>query len=119
MSVTILSNADNSRSFWMIPFEGFFGICIKYVNPFVFLYMMCENLSLDLSIPYGSDSSRLQTLSSIFVFLTALLIFGPMFACDYPERFTYDVNLEFNADHVYAMKLKGQAVTGVQAFGSN
>ena len=76
----------------MIPFEGFFGICIKFVCPAVFLYMMSESLSLDLAIPFGSTSAEIQCIASIPVFLTVLIIFGPMFVCDWPERFNYDVN---------------------------
>ena len=56
MSITSLSNEDGSRSRWMILFEGYFGLCIKYINPAVFLYMMFESLCLDLSEPYSTDS---------------------------------------------------------------
>ena len=45
MSITILSNGDESRSFWMIPFEAYFGIFTKFVNPPFFCFFLMENLA--------------------------------------------------------------------------
>ena len=33
MSISILSNKNQSREWWMISFEAYFGILIKFVNP--------------------------------------------------------------------------------------
>jgi len=33
MSISVLSNSDGKRSWWMLPFEAYFGILIKFVNP--------------------------------------------------------------------------------------
>ena len=38
MSISILSNKNQSREWWMISFEAYFGVLIKYVNP-AFLIM--------------------------------------------------------------------------------
>ena len=44
----------------------------------------------------------------------ALIIIGPMFACTYQEKFAHNVNLEFNADYIYAMKLRGISTDKIQ-----
>lgn len=53
MSITSLSNADQSRSFWMPIFELYFGVCIKFVNPAALLFMFCSNLITDIESPYA------------------------------------------------------------------
>ena len=45
MSITSLSNnGSDARSFWMIPFEAYFGIFTKFVNPPFFCFFLMENL---------------------------------------------------------------------------
>ena len=44
MSITSLSNADGSRSFWMLPFESYFGISIKFINPACLFFILMHNL---------------------------------------------------------------------------
>lgn len=53
MSITILSNPDGKRTFWMLPFEAYFGILIKFVNPCCMVFLLCESLAADLEDPYG------------------------------------------------------------------
>jgi len=44
MSVTSLSNGDGSRSWWMIPFEFYFGVSIKFFNPAALTFMFFQSL---------------------------------------------------------------------------
>jgi hypothetical protein len=53
MSITSLSNLDDSRSFWMLPFEAYFGLTIKYINPACLFFMVVNNLADDLVEPYA------------------------------------------------------------------
>jgi hypothetical protein len=53
MSITSLSNADGSRSWWMILFEGYFAIMIKFANPAVLLFLIIQNLKADMDVPYA------------------------------------------------------------------
>ena len=54
MSITNLSNGESGeRSSWMLVFEGYFGIMIKYVNPAALTFMLFMNLSKDLTEPYA------------------------------------------------------------------
>lgn len=113
MSITILSNENGERSWWMVIFEGYFGICIKFFSPVCFIWLLCQNLEADLAAPYAEQPPMMQMYSSIIVFITVLLIFAPMFICDYPEIFQHNVNLEFDADNQFAAALR-RAVQGAQ-----
>lgn len=107
MSITSLSNPDNSRSFWMAPFEAYFGILIKFVNPAGIMFLMCENLAQDLDTPYGiTEGNRMRMFSSIFVFIAGLIIVVPMFICTWPEFFEHNVEREFSADDIYEKAIK-------------
>jgi SNF family Na+-dependent transporter len=105
-NITVLSNPLGQREWWMIPFEAYFGLCVKFVAPIAFTWLICENLEADLEAPYAEQPEVMQMYASIIVFITLGIIFGPMFICDYPEVFEHDVNAEFNADNVYAIKLR-------------
>ena len=61
MNITTLSHlgAEDPRKWWMIFFEGWFGICIKFVCPGVFMYMISESLKDDLAVPFGSSSAAI------------------------------------------------------------
>jgi len=52
MSITSLQNNGN-RAWWMLPFEFYFGILIKFVNPACLLFLFFEALAADLAAPYG------------------------------------------------------------------
>jgi len=110
MSITALSNPGGTRSWWMIPFEAYFGITIKFVTPVILIWLIFENLYQDLMSPYAEQPADMQMYSSIVVLFTIMLIFGPMFACDYPEVFEHNVNLEFDADNQFAKKLRKRYV---------
>jgi len=53
MSISILSNGDQSRSWWMLPFEAYFGLLIKFVNPACLIIFIFEGLAADLKEPFG------------------------------------------------------------------
>ena len=108
MSITSLSipGKPTERKLWMPLFETYFGLAIKYINPACLLWMLCENLANDLDAPYADQPAEMQLFSSVFIFISLLIIFGPMFMCNYPQRFEYNVNLEFNADNLYEAKLR-------------
>lgn len=44
MSITCLSNDGAKRSWWMLPFETYFGICVKFINPACLLFIILNNL---------------------------------------------------------------------------
>ena len=108
MSITSLSipGKPEQRKIWMPLFESYFGIAIKFINPACLTWMIMENLAADLEEPYGDQPAEMQVFSSIFVFISVMMIFAPMFLCTYPQRFDYNVNLEFNADNLYEHKLR-------------
>ena len=45
--------AAGKRKWWMLPFEFYFGICIKYINPACLLFIFFEALASELATPYG------------------------------------------------------------------
>ena len=83
MSISILSNADQSRSWWMLAFEAYFGILIKFVNPACLIVFIMEGLAADLKQPFGITQGYLPVIASIYVFIAIIIILGPMMMCDY------------------------------------
>jgi hypothetical protein len=107
MSISILSNEDQSRSWWMLPFEAYFGILIKFVNPACLLFFIFEGLKADLTTPFGIITTGwIPILASMYVFVAIVMIFVPMIACDYPENFKHNVAKEFSADDIFENKAK-------------
>jgi hypothetical protein len=90
----------------MLPFETYFGITVKFVNPACLLFIFFNNLYDDLEEPYGTHSQRLYMYATTPVFVAILLIFVPIFTCGAPERFLHDVNKEFMADVLYEARLR-------------
>lgn len=82
----------------MLPFEFYFGLLIKYVNPACLLFIFFEALAQDLGAPYGIAQGSFPALASIYVAVAIVLIIVPMVACDQPESFTHNVEKEFSAD---------------------
>ena len=82
----------------MLPFEFYFGITIKYINPACLLFIFFEALANDLKTPYGIAQGSFPALASIYVAIAVVLIVVPMFACAYPESFSHNVAEEFSAD---------------------
>lgn len=103
MSITVLQNGGK-RAWWMLPFEFYFGILIKFVNPACLLFLFFEALAADLGVPYGIAQGSFPALASIYVAIAVGLIIVPMFACDYPEIFTHNVEKEFSADDQFEVK---------------
>ena len=109
MSISILSNDDQSRSWWMLPFEAYFGFLIKYVNPACLLFFIFEGLKADLVSPFGIITTGwLPVVASMYVFIAVLIVFIPLIACDYPENFKHNVAKEFSADDIFENKIKIQ-----------
>jgi len=105
MSISILSNADQSRSWWMLPFELYFGILIKFINPACLLFFIFEGLKADLTTPFGIVTTGwLPVVASMYVFIAIVIVFAPMIACDYPELFKHNVEKEFSDDDIFEKK---------------
>ena len=49
----------------------------------------------------------MQMFGTIFLFLIVLLFGAALFMCDYNEKFSHDVNKEFDADNQFAAALRG------------
>jgi len=70
----------------MLPFEAYFGILIKYVNPVCLLFFIFEGLKADLTTPFGIvNTGWLPLVASMYVFIAVVIIFASMIACDYSE----------------------------------
>ena len=53
MSITDISEADNNlRRPWMIVFEAYFGLMIKFVNPAILTFILMSNLADDFDQAY-------------------------------------------------------------------
>lgn len=110
MSISILSNGDQSRSWWHPVFEAYFGLLIKFVNPICILFFLFEALKADLVEPFGIVTSGwLPIVASMFVVVAIFIIFAPMIICNYPELFKHNVEKEFSADDIFEKKLKKKA----------
>ena len=46
----------------------------------------------------------MPVLASLYLWVAFLIIVVPMIACDYPELFKHNVELEFAADDIYELK---------------
>lgn len=106
MSITSLSNADGSRSWWMIYFEFWFGMTIKFVAPAILTFLLFGNIKGDIKSEYGSYGGEMLAFGSLYPVICILVIVIPMFICDWPEKFYHNVNLEFQADQIYSDALK-------------
>lgn len=106
MSISILSNEDQSRSWWMLPFEAYFGLLIKFVNPACICIFIMEGMAADFRQPFGITQGYMPVVASIYVFIAILIIFTPMFMCDYPEMFMHNVEKEFSADDIFETKAR-------------
>ena len=58
-----------------------------------FLFM--QNLIDDLENPYAEQPAIMHVGASILVMVGILTVFVPLFTCDYPEKFEFDVMKEF------------------------
>jgi len=87
MSITSLSRDDGKRSKWMLPFETYFGICIKYINPACLFFILCHNLEEDLAVAYNDQTRRMYMYATIPVFMAILIIIVPLFVCWRPYVF--------------------------------
>ena len=107
MSITDLSEPSSTRRRpWMIFFEAYFGITIKFINPAILTFIFMSNLADDFDQSYGEQPMILHVISSSFVFMAASIIIIPIFMCDKPEVFQHNVMQEFNADDRFELRLK-------------
>lgn len=106
MSITSLSNKFGRRSCWMLPFETYFGITVKFVNPACLLFIFFSNLYQDLDSAYGKQPQRMHMFALVPVFTAFVILIVPVFTCSAPEKFMHDVNKEFMADVLYETKLR-------------
>lgn len=93
----------------MLPFEAYFGILIKFVNPACLIMFIFQAVAADLQEPFGITQGYMPVFASIYVFVAILIIFGPMIMCDYPEMFTHNVEKEFSADDIFETKARIKA----------
>jgi hypothetical protein len=113
MSITSLSvshldfSHEGERKQWMAFFECYFGIMIKFLNPAALTFMLFMNLADDMKSPYAEQPGTMQMFGTIFLFLIVLLFGAALFMCDYNEKFSHDVNKEFDADNQFAAALRG------------
>jgi len=88
MSITALSvHNTQERRWWMGPFETYFGILIKFVNPACLVFFIFEAAAADLDQTYGITTGYMTSFASIYFILALFIIFLPMMMCDYPEEF--------------------------------
>jgi hypothetical protein len=107
MSITDLSEPEtNQRRPWMIVFEAYFGLMIKFVNPAILIFILMSNLADDFDQSYGNQPLIMHVFSSVFIFTAFSIIIIPMFMCDKPEIFQHNVMQEFNADDRFELRLK-------------
>lgn len=52
MGVTSLTHCNHKRVWWMLPFESYFGISIKFINPVLLVWIIFNNLMEDFREPY-------------------------------------------------------------------
>ena len=110
MSITALSVANridycavvHQRQWWMGPFETYFGIVIKFVNPACLCFFIFEAAAADMEQTYGITSGYMTSFASIYVVIALFIIFMPMMMCDHKEDFgKYDPVPEFAADEIH------------------
>jgi hypothetical protein len=106
MGVTSLTKCDHQRAAWMISFESYFGISIKFINPSLLIWILMSNLMEDLSEPYNDQIYTMYIYSTIPAFVAVLIVAISFFSCTQPEVFEHNINLEFLADNLYEMKLR-------------
>lgn len=106
MGVTSLTKCNHKRANWMLPFESYFGLSIKFINPVLLIWILFNNLMEDLSEPYLDQNFKMYIFSTLFVFIALGFIIVSLFICSYPEVFEHNVNLEFLADNLYEIKLR-------------
>lgn len=106
MGVTSLSYKNHQRKPWMLIFEGYFGLSIKFLNPVLLMWNISSNLSDDISKDDETANAIVWLWASMWLTIAIMLVFVPFFACTYPEVFEHNPNLEFLADNLYEVKLR-------------
>jgi len=103
LSVSTTPETALDRGFFVRFFEFYFGLAIKYLNPAILIFLMCENLAADLAAPYAEQPQNMTVFGTMFVFILACMICSPAFLCgdieesqDWLKHMTADdVNGEF------------------------
>jgi SNF family Na+-dependent transporter len=55
MSVSTTPETVNERGCMTKFFEFYFGVAIKFLNPAILVFLLCENLQADLAAPYAEQ----------------------------------------------------------------
>lgn len=88
MSITALSvHNTQERQWWMGPFESYFGILIKFLNPACLTFFIFEAAAADLEQTYGITQGYMTSFASIYFIIAIFIIFLPMMMCNHPEEF--------------------------------
>ena len=97
-----------TKTIFVVLFESYFGLLIKFVNPALISLLLAVNLGKDMKAPYQDYPQELQLFGGAFVFVTTLFIIVPMFICDEPEGEFFDdiIKEEFKNDDIYEENLK-------------
>jgi len=81
MSVSTTPETVNERGCMTKFFEFYFGLAIKYLNPAILIFLLCENLNSDLQAPYAEQPQNMTVFATIFVFIMACMMCAPIFLC--------------------------------------
>jgi SNF family Na+-dependent transporter len=94
MSITSLSDVEIKnkkeiihRHWWMGPFETWFGLSLKYINPACLWFIFCHNLYQDFTSPYADQELRMHLFAMFYVVVALIIIIVPMFLCTWTEPF--------------------------------
>ena len=90
MSITSLSDVELKnkkeiihRHWWMAPFETWFGLSLKFINPACLWFIFCHNLYQDFTSPYADQELRMHLFAMFYVVVALIIIIVPMFLCGY------------------------------------
>ena len=67
----------------MAPFETWFGLSLKYINPACLWFIFCHNLYQDFTSPYADQELRMHLFAMFYVVVALIIIIVPMFLCGY------------------------------------
>ena len=79
MSVSTTQQEAVGRGFCVRFFEFYFGLAIKYLNPAILTFLLCENLNADLQIPYAEVPQSMTVFATIFIFMLVCMLCIPAF----------------------------------------
>jgi SNF family Na+-dependent transporter len=81
MSVSTTEANALNRGFCVRFFEFYFGLAIKYLNPAILVFLLCENLNADLAAPYSEVPQSMTVFATMFLFFLVCMLCIPIFLC--------------------------------------